>query len=274
MTDHLSTLIQAVEDADSTYRLLAAVQELAAARLEGAIPTLIAALSYNNPGAAVAAVDGLIQLGEPSIPDLLEQLDLHNYTARAWAIRALAGIGDPRGLVTLLGVATADFSPSVRRAAARGLGMMKWHWFPDDLLEIAQEEALEALLFVAQQDEEWVVRYAAIMGLQALAKAIAATHPDWRSHIQSHLEQIAANDDNWAVRARIWMAQQHLQTEATPTPVAITQPSPLSATDWQAILEKLYDRKKQEQLVLAEGDPRRYRDLAASMAQPSDGVQV
>jgi phycocyanobilin lyase beta subunit len=68
------------------------------------------------------------------------------------------------------------------------------------------------------------------------------------------------------------MAQQHLQAEATHTPAAVAQPSPLSATDWQTILEKLYDRKKQEQLVLAEGDPRRYRDLAASMAQPSDGV--
>lgn len=272
MTDHLSALIQAVEDADSSHRLLAAVQKLAAAHLEGAIPTLIAALSYNNPGAAVAAVDGLIQLGETAMPALLEQLNLHNYTARAWAIRALAGIGDPRGLVTLLGVATADFSPSVRRAAARGLGMMKWHWFPDDLLEIAQEEALEALLFVAQQDEEWVVRYAAIMGLQALMNAIATTHPEWRSHIQTHLEQIAANDENWAVRARVWMAQQQAQREAAPA--VAYQSSPLTATDWQLILEKLYDRKKQEQLVLAEGDPRRYRALAASIAQQPNNIQV
>jgi len=265
MTDHLSSLIQAVEDADSSSLLLEAVQNLASARLEGAIPILIAALSYNNPGAAVAAVDGLIQLGEPAVPALLEQLDLHNYTARAWAIRALAGIGDPRGLVTLLGVATADFSLSVRRAAARGLGMMKWHWFPDDLLEIAQAEALDALLFVAQQDEEWVVRYSAVMGLQALAKAIMPTHPEWRSQMQAQFEQMAVNDASWAVRARVWMAQRHLHTEAVSS-VAVDQPSPLSAQDWQMILENLYDRKGQERLVLAEGDPRRYRDLAMSIA--------
>ncbi|PZV09727.1 MAG: phycocyanobilin lyase, partial [Leptolyngbya sp.] len=64
MADSLSSLIRAVEAADSSKSLQEAVQNLAAARLEGAIPTLIAALSYNNPGAAVAAVDGLIQLGE------------------------------------------------------------------------------------------------------------------------------------------------------------------------------------------------------------------
>ncbi|HEY9644136.1 MAG TPA: HEAT repeat domain-containing protein [Coleofasciculaceae cyanobacterium] len=265
MAEPLSSLIRAVEAADSSQRLLEAVQNLAAVRLEGAIPTLIAALSYNNPGAAVAAVDGLIQLGEAAVPPLLEQLDLHNYTARAWAIRALAGIGDPRGLVTLLGVATADFALSVRRAAARGLGMMKWHWFPDNLLEIAQAEALEALLFVAQQDEEWVVRYAAVAGLQSLAQAIATTYPEWRSQIQDQFQQMASGDSSDAVRARVWMAQQQLQVEVVQPPTH-TSASPLSATDWQTILEKLYDRKGQERLVLAEGDPRRYRQLAVAIS--------
>lgn len=272
MTDRLSSLIQAVEDADSSNLLLEAVQNLASARLEGAIPTLIAALSYNNPGAAVAAVDGLIQLGEPAVPAVLEQLDLHNYTARAWAIRALAGIGDPRGLVTLLGVATADFALSVRRAAAKGLGMMKWHWFPDELLEIAQEEALEALLFVAQQDEEWVVRYSSVVGLEALANAISAAHPEWRSQIQAQFEQMSVNDGSWAVRARAGMAQQHLQTKKVmQLPEVEAQPSPLTAKDWQIILGKLYDRKGQERLVLAEGDPRRYRDLAVSISSHQTG---
>jgi phycocyanobilin lyase subunit beta len=264
MADHLSSLIQAVEDADSSVRLLKAVQNLASAQLEGAIPTLIAVLSYNNPGAAVAATEGLTQMGELAVPALLELLDLHNYTARAWAIRALAGIGDPRGLVTLLGAATADFALSVRRAAARGLGMMKWHWFPEDLLEIAQEEALEALLFVAQQDDEWVVRYSAVVGLQALATATTG-NSEWRSQIQSQFEQMAANDSSEAVRARVWLAQQQLHaTPITPVP---EDHSPLSETDWQKILQNLYDRKGEERLVLAEGDPRRYRSLAVSIAQ-------
>jgi phycocyanobilin lyase beta subunit len=271
MADYLDTLIRAVEVADSSLLLQAAVKNLAASRLEGAVPTLIASLSYNNPGAAVAAVDGLIQIGEPAVPGLLELLDLHNYTARSWAIRALAGIGDPRGLVTLLGAATADFALSVRRAAARGLGMMKWHWFPDELLEIAQAEALEALLFVAQEDDEWVVRYSAVVGLQFLADAIAVTYPEWRSQIHSQFEQMAVNDESWAVRARALMAQQHLQAAtANVQPQTDDRPSPLSSMDWQRIMEGLYGRKGQERLVFAEGDPRRYRELVVAIAENTD----
>ena len=74
MTD-IQTLIRAVDEADSSTHLLEAVQALAIAQTEAAIPALIAALGYNNPGAAVAAVDGLIGLGEASVLPLLEQLD-------------------------------------------------------------------------------------------------------------------------------------------------------------------------------------------------------
>ena len=278
MTDRLSQLIQAVEEADSSKLLLESVQNLATARLEGAIPILIDALSYNNPGAAVAAVDGLILLGDPSVPALLELLDMHNYTARSWAIRALAGIGDPRGLITLLGVATADFAMSVRRAAVKGLGMMKWHWFPDELREMAQEEALDALLFVAEQDEEWVVRYAAVVGLQSLGIITANTKPEWRSLIQTQFNIMSCNDEVLAVRGRVWLAQQNLQQSLQQihshdlnTALQISESdekkSPLTSTDWQIILNKLYEIKRQERLdSVSEGDPSRFQELAAEIA--------
>ena len=278
MTDRLSQLIQAVEEADSSKLLLEAVQNLADAQLEGAIPILIEALSYNNPGAAVASVDGLIKLGYPSVPALLELLDMHNYTARSWALRALSGIGDPRGLVTLIGVATADFAMSVRRAAVKGLGMMKWAWFPDELRDIAQEEALDALLFVAQQDEEWVVRYAAVVGLQSLAITIADIHPEWRSEIQTQFNLMSCNDEVLAVRGRVWLAQQkiaevytnNLNTPINPIKV-LEEKSPLSSTDWQDILDKLYEIKYQERLEsVSEGDPRRFQKLAIAIAQPNN----
>jgi phycocyanobilin lyase beta subunit len=243
MPQALSQLISAIERADSASALSDAVQDLADAGLIEAAPHLIEALSYNNPGAAVAAVDGLVQLGESTVPALLEQLDLKNYTARAWAIRALASIGDPRGLLTLLGAATADISMSVRRAAARGLGQMQWHQFPQHFLAIAQSEALEALLFVAQQDEEWIVRYAGVVGLESLA---LASHSDnaRRKQIQSQLAHMAAQETSAAVRARIWKAQHCLQTETPQLPVLSTpEPSPLSSTDWEQILKRLYDRK-------------------------------
>lgn len=272
MTDRLSKLIQTVEEADSSKLLLEAVQNLAEAQLDGAIPTLIEALSYNNPGAAVAAVDGLIRLGNAAVPPLLQLLDQHNYTARSWAIRALAGIGDPRGLVTLLGVATADFAMSVRRAAVKGLGTMQWAWFPDDLREVAQEEALEALLFVAQQDEEWVVRYAAVVGLESLAIAIDPQRKVWRSAIQVQFNLMGCNDEVLAIRARVWLAQkrlaERLQSELQgdlqadlqeriqqndgdnlePHSEIAEHKSPLTPDDWQDILVKLYEIKRQERL--------------------------
>ncbi|MDX2253883.1 MAG: HEAT repeat domain-containing protein [Pseudanabaenaceae cyanobacterium bins.39] len=257
MTDRLSQLIQAVEEADSAQLLFESVRNLAAARLEGAIPTLIEALSYNNPGAAVASVEGLILLGNAAVPHLLNLLDQHNYTARSWAIRALAGIGDPRGLVTLIGVATADFALSVRRAAVKGLGMMKWHWFPDEVRSLAQEEALEALLFVAQQDEEWVVRYAAVVGLESLGMTIS--NLPWRSQINTQLNIMSCNDESLAVRGRVWYAQQKLSqqlpnqaadpnnhTAVSSSHSDAVQDSPLSNKDWQQILHELYEVKRRE----------------------------
>ncbi len=97
--------LQAVNDADSAQGLLDAVEELASLIDERAIPTLIQVLGFNNPGAAVAAVEGLIQIGIPAVSSLLDKLDGYNYGARAWAIRALAGIGDPRGQELLLDAA-------------------------------------------------------------------------------------------------------------------------------------------------------------------------
>ncbi|MCS6960792.1 MAG: HEAT repeat domain-containing protein [Pseudanabaenaceae cyanobacterium SKYGB_i_bin29] len=247
-------LIRALDRADSADSLTEVVKALAKTRSVRAIPHLIRVLSFNNPGAAVAAVDGLIAIGVEAVPHLLQQLDRHNYTARSWAIRALAGIGDPRGLVTLLGAATADFSVSVRRASARGLGLMKWYWFPPELREIAQAEVLEALLFVLEQDEEWVVRYSAVTGLEAFLPS----YPPATDRVQACWQYLLHHDPVPAVRARIAYAQKNL---LTPPPIT---PEPLTATiDWQEILARLSERKRQERLTPS--DPGNYRQLAKTI---------
>ncbi|MFM7426752.1 MAG: HEAT repeat domain-containing protein, partial [Elainella sp.] len=234
-----------------------------------AIPTLIAALSYNNPGAAVAAVEGLVKLGTAAVPAILEQLDGHNYTARAWAIRALAEIGDPRGLTTLLGAATADFALSVRRAAAKGLGSLRWADLADEELEIAQAEALDALLFVCD-DHEWVVRYAAVAGLEALALEIWQIHADWRSPILAKLDNLALQDPVLAIRGRACLAQQRIgaDQQVTTTLPATSATVEHIIADWQVTLQNLYARKSQQR-PLPEGDPRRFKHLAANLAQPN-----
>lgn len=200
-------LIRAVEQADSSEGLLNAVKALAAASSKQAIPTLITVLGYNNPGAAVSAVDGLIQIGEPAVLPLLEQLDGYNYGARAWAVRALAGIGDPRGLDILLDAAANDFALSVRRAAARGVGTICWELMPTEQIAEAQKSAAQTLL-QASQDPEWVVRYAAVGGLQNLSSA--AVQADWFSEVLTRFEAIVSGDETSSVRARARLAQQKL----------------------------------------------------------------
>jgi phycocyanobilin lyase beta subunit len=164
-------LIEGVKKADSSLSLFRAVQSLATSGQEAAIPTLIEALGYNNPGAAVAAVEGLITLGDVSVPYLLQQIDGYNYGARAWATRALAGIGHPSALEHLQEAALTDFSMSVRRSAAKGLGYIVWLKLSVSEVPTAQKQAVETL-FKVLDDPEWVVRYAAVVALQNLAVSV------------------------------------------------------------------------------------------------------
>lgn len=210
--EEVRVLIQGVETADSSDKLLSAVKALAAVRHEAAIPTLIDVLRYNNPGAAVAAVDGLIEIGEPTVTPILEQLDGYNYGARAWATRALAGIGDPRALDLLLEAARGDFALSVRRAAARGLGNIIWSKMPIDEVKSQQLQTLETLLQVAQ-DPEWVVRYATVVGLQNLGMSATSFNPDLLQHIIEQLRNKIIDDPDIAVRARVNMALQILNAQ-------------------------------------------------------------
>lgn len=265
-------LIRDVEAADSAMKLANAMQALADARLEAAIPYLITALSYNNPGAAVAAVDGLIALGEPAVAPLLELIDNHNYTARAWAIRALAGIGDPRGLEILLDAASNDFALSVRRAAARGLGTLRWYLMPPETVATAQQRSLDVLCS-ASQDPEWVVRYAAIVGLQSLAIAAFATQNQLVPQILQHLEQCQETDRELVIQARIQMAQQQISKLSEAVQLSIDDDQPQESPDagWQGTLNRLYKRKSDERPI-PEGDPRRFHPAPASAyADPERG---
>jgi phycocyanobilin lyase beta subunit len=192
MSTDLEALLQAVRDAESSTALLQATRALASSGQPAAAATLVEVLAYNNPGAAVAAVDGLIGLGDAAVEALL-QLDPQNYGARAWAVRALAGIGDVRGLEVLVEALGTDVAASVRRAAARGLGNLRL-----DALESEERPALLqrclAALLAATADGEWVVRYAVAVGLEQLA---AALPPDGeaRQRVEQGLTRLSAKED-------------------------------------------------------------------------------
>jgi phycocyanobilin lyase subunit beta len=261
--DTLKTLLAAIATADSAAKMTEAVENLAQVGLEAAVPHLITVLGYNNPGAAVAAVAGLIAIGKPAVKPLLELLDGYNYGARAWALRALAGIGDPQALDLLLDAAKNDFALSVRRAAARGLGTIDWDELPQEQIAPAQARVIEVLV-IGSQDHEWVVRYAAITGLQELAISSVISAPDITRQILAHFDRLVDTDDNLAVIARIWLAQKEIQTAINE--ILTQQPSLEStiAIDWQTTLAKLYARKRQEQ-PHPEGDPHKFREVAAAI---------
>lgn len=210
--NQVQQLIDAVNQADSADSLLNAVENLADARSLEAIPTLVEVLGYNNPGAAVAAVEGLIALGEPVVPYLIENVDEYNYGARAWATRVFASVGDPSTLDLLLKAAVEDFSQSVRRAAARGLGIIRWSKLPSEQILPTQQKVFQTLLIVAQ-DGEWIVRYAAVVGLQALAQSlIKQGELDLIAQIEAKFGEFIANEPEAVVRARAQLARQEIQS--------------------------------------------------------------
>ncbi len=185
----LSPLVAAVDGAHSAESLVQATRALALAlatprseptavtpEILKAIRTLVGVMGFNNPGAAVAAVDGLMACGPAAVDPLLEGLDNHNYGARAWAVRALAGIGDGRGLDLLEEALQGDIGPSVRRAAARGLGQLRLETLEAEIRAPVWNRCLGALER-GSQDDEWVVRYAVVVGLESLGHSPYGPRP-------------------------------------------------------------------------------------------------
>ncbi|MDB9495469.1 HEAT repeat domain-containing protein [Spirulina major CS-329] len=202
-TDSIQPLLTAIDNASSADALVGAVRALGASHDPAVIPKLIEVLGFNNPGAAVAAVDGLVRFGTIAVPTLLDNLDGYDYGARAWANRALSQIGDPRALDTLLDAAQADFALSVRRAAAKGLGFLNWSALPVEAQHPAQQKVFTALTTVLT-DEEWVVRYGAIAGLQELAQR----QPHWRDPVLAVLGDRLPQEPEIGVQARLSWAIQ------------------------------------------------------------------
>ncbi|CAK6693339.1 phycocyanin alpha phycocyanobilin lyase; CpcF [Synechococcus sp. WH 5701] len=207
-------LIEALRQADSSMGLLLATRRLAEACHPEAAPSLVEVLGFNNPGAAVAAVDGLIALGEQAVEPLLANLDGHNYGARAWAVRALAGIGDVRGLELLESALACDIGPSVRRAAARGLGQLRLEALPQSEQACVRQRCLDALL-AGGGDGEWVVRYAVAVGLEQLLLAMGQAEPGHHSGLKA-LQELAGEpgDDTLVVRLRAALALARLNGQA------------------------------------------------------------
>ena len=219
----LQPLVAAVDGAHSAESLVQATRALALAlatppseptavnpEILHAIRTLVGVMGFNNPGAAVAAVDGLMACGPAAVEPLLEGLDNHNYGARAWAVRALAGIGDGRGLDLLEEALQGDIGPSVRRAAARGLGQLRLETLEPESRAPVWNRCLGALKR-GSQDDEWVVRYAVVVGLESLGHSPHGPRPAPAALLDC-LERLAqpAQEATPVVRLRAQLALDRL----------------------------------------------------------------
>jgi len=203
----IAALIEAVDRADTADGLLEATEALAATGHPAGARCLLEILGFNNPGAAVAAVDGLIAIGEPVVDTILDNLDGYNYGARAWSVRALAGIADRRGLPVLERALAADIGPSVRRAAARGLGNLQLT--DPNHAEAERERCLQGLI-QATDDGEWIVRYAVAVGLERRLRETSC-NPMQRQQGENALRKLLGEgEDVKVVRSRARLALQRL----------------------------------------------------------------
>jgi phycocyanobilin lyase beta subunit len=198
----IAAQIQAVEQAQSPASLMAAVKSLAAAQYPGVIPALIAVFGYNDPAAAAIALGAVITWGETAVIPLAAQLDEYNYGARAYSMRALATIASVQSLEVLVKAATTDFAPSVRRAAAKGLGNLRWQDLPEPEQGAAQGQVFTALTSLCE-DGDWSIRYGGVAGLQALGTRVKAL----TQTVAEFLDQYHHRESDRSVRARIQLAQ-------------------------------------------------------------------
>ena len=203
----LQKAVRALDEARTTPELVQATQTICGLMDLAAAPTLIKVLGFNNPAVGVVATQGLIALGRDVVPILLVNLDVGNYGARAWVIRAIATLRDPRGLDLLEHALNADIAPSVRRSATRGLAEIE---LEGPRLAKDFSRCCKAL-FKAAADDEWIVRYAAAFGIE---RRFCQNSPDigLRTQAIAHLEQLSSNSETVkVVRQRATLALQRLQ---------------------------------------------------------------
>lgn len=147
---------------DSPSELISAAYEIAAA--SGTYPALLSVLAdmlgFNNPVAASIAVDALAAGGEAAIPPLLNAVSAFNYAANAYALRALAKVGDPAVKDVCLACAKSAPIPNVRRAAYVALGALRYAAKED------AKDALQVILAAVKGEGDWAVQYAAIVALE------------------------------------------------------------------------------------------------------------
>ena len=200
----LSQAIASVDAARTSTELMQATIALVRCNDLRSIPKLLEVIGFNNPALAGVALSGMVALGPDAAPQILDRLDPQNYGARAWAVRALAEIANGCALDTLVEALGNDIGPSVRRAAAKGLGHLKLTGDPDEIN--SQRQRCFQALSHGCQDGEWVVRYSCCASLERLLSTGEAE----LQAIQCLRERTGSSERVKVVRLRAALALQRL----------------------------------------------------------------
>ena len=210
--EELQRRLQAIEQAATRQELAGASAQLVAwmpqlssePALQGqAISCCIDLLKANNPAAALHALRGLVDCGAAAVEPLLNSLDERDYGSRAWTVRALSALQDSRGLSVLQRAVANDIGPSVRQAAAYGLGRLQGN---DESLLRQCLNSLE----LACSDSEWSVRYAGVAALEQRLQQSLPTELDNRARALLQQRSQQDLDDTLVVRLRALLALERL----------------------------------------------------------------
>lgn len=147
---------------DSPTDFIAAAKEIAenTPQYPAVLPVLVDMLGFNNPVAAGLAIEALARADRFAVPVLLTGVAAFNYAVNAYALRALARIGDPTTMDVCTACAVRGPIPNVRRAACRALGALHFENVTD------ATTAFTTLVALADGEPDWGVRYAAIVALE------------------------------------------------------------------------------------------------------------
>lgn len=178
----LSSRVRYVQQGpDSPTELINAAEVIASSVLTypSVLPVLVDMLGFNNPVAASICVSALASAGKPAIPPLLTGVAAFNYSVNAYALRALALIGDPNTIDVCTACAVSGPIPNVRRAACKALGALRFTKEDNEgedssngnkdengNVDNRAQQAFDRLLHLAQNEPDWGVRYAAIVAVE------------------------------------------------------------------------------------------------------------
>ena len=90
------------------------------------------------------------------------------------------------------------------------MGNILWSKLPEAERAIAQAKVLDTLI-LATEDGEWVVRYAAIVGLESLSKTLSNSRPELIVKVLKRFEELLEQEAETAICARIQYAMTREQ---------------------------------------------------------------